>query len=231
MRPARIAAVAALLLAAVALAGVARPDAARSAEDAPAGITVTGTGTVTAVPDRATFWFGVQTEGRTASQALAANTSAMRRVVDALRDAGIAAADLQTQGVSVGTRMTETGETAGYTATNSVSARIRDLGRVGAVIDAAVAAGANQVNGPELTRSNAAELYRNALRRAYADARAKAQVLAETTGVSLGAVVNVVEAGGVPVPLGAGRQADAETTVLPGTQEIQASATVTFAVS
>src|SRR5919109_1162406 len=64
-------------------------------------ITVTGTGTVSAVPDRAEFSFGVTTEARTATQALAANSADMRKVIDALKGAGVAAANIQTQTVSL----------------------------------------------------------------------------------------------------------------------------------
>jgi uncharacterized protein YggE len=98
------------------------------------------------------------------------------------------------------------------------------------VIDAAVAAGANQVYGPSLSRSDQDDLYRQALRTAYADARAKAQVLAAAAGLSVGRVLAMQESGGVPVPL-VDRAGAAETQVPiePGTQSIQASVTVTFA--
>jgi uncharacterized protein YggE len=209
---------------------VVRPGAAASAEEPVAGITASGAGAVTVVPDRATFWFGVQSDSRTASAALAADATEMRRVVDALRGAGVAAADLQTQQVSVSPRTNETGGIVGYTAVNSVSARVRDLDRTGAIIDAAVAAGANTVNGPQLTRGDQTPSYRSALRAAIADARAKAQQLAEASNLTLGPIVSVVETGG-GVPLAAEARSAADTPMLPGTQEIQATVTVTFGVA
>jgi hypothetical protein len=121
----------------------------------------------------------------------------------------------------------------GYVAQNSVSATIAELARVGAVIDAAVAAGANQVYGPSLARDDQAELYRRALRAALDDARADAQVLAAAANVSLGRVTAVVE-GGAPQPLAyAADQARAaeSTPVEPGTQQVTATVTVTFSVS
>ena len=127
MTPARIAAAVALVAAAAAFAAFARPDQALSAEEPEAGITVNGIAVVSAVPDRALFWFGVQSEGRTASAAMNANAAEMRRVVDALRSAGVAAADLQTQNVSLSPRTNESGDIVGYTAVNNVSARIRNL--------------------------------------------------------------------------------------------------------
>ena len=233
MRLARIALAAALLLAVAALAGVGQPAPARGQEaDGPArSITASGAGSVTTVPDRAHFSFGVQAQARTASAALQAADVQLRKVVAALRDAGVAQADIQTEQISLSARTTDDGgEIVGYTAVSSVSVRVRNLERAGPVVDAAVGAGANQVFGPALTRSDQAGLYRGALRAAYADARAKAQVLAEAAGVTLGAVSSVVEGGGgSPVPLAAGGETKAG--IEPGTQEIQASVTVTFAVS
>jgi uncharacterized protein len=235
MKPLRILIAAAFVLAVAALAGVGQPESARGQEtDAPArSITASGLGSVTTVPDRAHFSFGVQAQSRTASQALEAADAQLNRVVAALRGAGVAQADIQTEQISLSPRTSEDGvQIVGYTAVSSVSVRVRNLDRAGPIVDAAVAAGANQVYGPSLTRSDQAALYRSALRSAYADARAKAQALAEAAGVTLGAMTATVEGGGnVPMPVAAGRAEDAKATVEPGTQEIQASVSVTFAVS
>jgi uncharacterized protein len=235
MKPLRILIAAAFVLAVAALAGVGQPESARGQEtDAPArSITASGLGSVTTVPDRAHFSFGVQAQSRTASQALEAADAQLSRVVAALRGAGVAQADIQTEQISLSPRTSEDGvQIVGYTAVSSVSVRVRNLDRAGPIVDAAVAAGANQVYGPSLTRSDQAALYRNALRSAYADARAKAQALAEAAGVTLGAMTATVEGGGnVPMAVAAGRAEDAKATVEPGTQEIQASVSVTFAVS
>ena len=235
MKILRILALAALGLVVAALAGAARPESASglAAQLRAEGITVNGTGSIRAVPDRADFSFGVQSTGRTASAALDANSAEMRRVIAALREAGVAAADIQTQHVALSPRLSDNGEAIiGYIAQNTVSAHLRDLDRAGAVIDGAVAAGANQVYGPSLTRSNAAELYRNALRASVADARTKAQAIAAAAGVALGAVVGVTETGGAPMPLAEkGTAATDAAPIEPGTQEIQASVTVTFAVA
>lgn len=216
-------------LVAAALSGVAGPEPAVSAAaDTQNGITVTGTGAVTTVPDEAEFSFGVTTHAGTAAAALAANGEAMRRVTAALRGA-----EVRTEQVSLSPRYSENGtEIVGYTATNTVLARIRNLARAGAFIDAAVEAGANQVYGPSLTSSERDELYREALRAAYAEARAKAQTLAAAADISLGRAVDVVEAGGpVPLPMAEMAARVADTAIEPGTQEIQATVTVTFATS
>lgn len=236
MRTLRILAAAVLLLALAALAGVGRPEAAQGQEAAgpTRSITATGSGSVDAVPDRAHFSFGVQAQARSAAQALAAADAQLARVVAAVRAAGVAAADVQTEQVSLSPRTAEDGgEIVGYTAIGSVSVRVRNLDRAGAIVDAAAGAGANLVYGPSLSLSGEDALYRAALRAAYADARAKAQALADAAGVRLGQLTAAVEGGGaVPVPLAVpGRAEDAQATIEPGTQELQATVTVTFAVS
>ena len=123
-------------------------------------VTVSGTGVVTAVPDRAQISAGVESRAPTARAALAANAAAMRKVLDALRARG--GKDVTTQTVSLSTAFDEQGEPDGFVASNIASAET-SLAGAGALIDAAVAAGANTVYGPSLSRSDAEELYREAL--------------------------------------------------------------------
>ncbi len=221
------------LLALAALAAVIQAGDAPAAADATSGgITVQGTASVSAVPDRAQLSVGVESQGATAKAALAANAAEMRGVLAALRSAG--ATDLKTQSVSLNSRYAEGGAVQGFTAQNSVSATVREVGRAGAVIDAAIAAGANQVYGPSLTHSNPAALYRQALRAAVAEARLSAQALAAASNLTLGAVTAVVEGGSAPMPLAmASRAADeaGSTPIEPGQQEVNASVAVTFAAS
>jgi uncharacterized protein YggE len=199
-----------------------------------AGITVVGTGTVTATPDTAEWSFGVQTSADTAEAALGANSAAMEKILAALRDAGIAADDLQTEQVSVYPRTSDDGTSVvGYDASNTVRATIHELGRAGAVVDAAVAAGANQVYGPSLTVSDAEAQYEAAMEAAFDDARARAEAIAAKAGVELGAPVAIVEGGGGGGvdPYYAGAEAAAEDVAIePGTQDVAASLTVTFAI-
>jgi uncharacterized protein YggE len=200
-----------------------------------AGITVTGTGSVTATPDTAEWSFGVQTSADTAEVALGANSEAMEQVVAALEDAGVAGDDLQTQQVSVWPRTSDDGlSIVGYDASNTVRATIHDLQRAGAIVDAAVAAGANQVYGPSLTVSDAEASYREAVDAAFDDARARAEAIAEKAGVTLGAPVAIVESGGGGSMPYYGRamaeDAAADVAIEPGTQDVGASLTVTFAI-
>jgi hypothetical protein len=232
----RIALVAGAALAVAGVSGIGQPEAAISAAgDNARTITVSGTGTADGEPNRADFTFGVVTQGRTARGALAANAAEARRVIAALRSAGVQERDIQTQQVSISPVLTDDGRTVtGYSARNAVLARLRDLSRAGAAIDAAVEAGANEVYGPNLVQADRSTLERQALQAAMADARAKAQAVATAGGVSLGRVVTVVEGGQVPPPVpyaaDMARAAAESTPIAPGTQEIGASVTVTYAV-
>jgi uncharacterized protein YggE len=119
----------------------------------------------------------------------------------------------------------------GYVASNSVTVRTA-LGSAGKIVDAAVGAGANGVSGPSLDVSDQTALYRDALRKAVDDAKLKAQALADAAGISLGAVQSITEGGSAtPIPMTDKMSAAAGTPVEAGTQEIQASATVTYAAS
>ena len=127
----------------------------------------------------------------------------------------------------------ETGQVNGYVASNSVSA-VSDVDDAPALIDAATEAGANQINGPGLSSSNAEALYRQALAKAVADARLNAEALAKASGRTLGAITTMVESGAVsPEPLyraGLKAAADSSTPVVPGEQETSATVSVTFSL-
>ena len=237
MRTRRALWISAVLLAASALAGVGAPQLIRaeSTDPKPGTISVDGSGSVTTEPDTATTSFGVVTQGATAQDAMAQNSTAMAKVIEALKRAGVAGKDLQTQYVSLDPRYDNQGrEVLGYNATNSVAAVVRDLAQVGRVIDAGIAAGANNVSGPSLSREDRDKLYNEALEKAVADAKAKAEVLARAAGVSVGAVQSVSEnqQGGGPVPLGyAAMRAVADTPIEAGTTQITASVRVVFALT
>jgi uncharacterized protein YggE len=225
----RLVIVAALLLGAAAIAGVARPEgshASASADPASRTITVSGTGTASSTPTRATLSFGVQTQAATAKAALAENATAMKKVLAALQDAG--AKDLRTDAVSLSPVFGDDQQLQGYTALNSVSATVT-YAAAGGTIDAAVEAGANQVYGPTPLAGDAEAVYAKALTDAVANARGHAKTLAAAAGATLGAVVSVAEGGSSPVPMyQKAADAVAPTPVVPGSQETTASVTVTF---
>ena len=233
MKTLRIVIAALIVLALAAFSGVGRPEAAESAgEEARGGITVTGAGSVTTVPDEAEFSLGITTKGRTAGTALAANSKRMRELIEALKAAGIAERDIQTRDVSVGSDYDETGRSDDFVASNTVSVLIRDLDRAGAVLDAAAQAGANNVYGPSLTRSNRDGLEAKALEYSVANARKRAETLAEAAGVELGAVTAITESDPTHEGGWAMRAADVASSppIEKGAQEIQATVTLTFAI-
>ena len=216
----------------VALAGaVGLPDLAGAQDPAPAAdsITVTGLGSVTAVPDEAQMSFGVETRGATAKAAVAANADAMRGVINALRQSG--ARKIATEWVSVYPSTGANGDVTGYAASNSVSA-VADASDAPGVIDAAVGAGANDVSGPGLSSSDADALYRQALSKAVDEARLRAQALAKAAGRSLGPITTMVEGGAEPTPMyrAAAEASAASPPIVPGEQETTATVSVTFSL-
>ena len=228
----RLAAVAVLLLAAAALAGVARPDGSRAADtpattDPPRTITVSGSGTATSTPTKASISFGVQTQDPSAKAALAQNARDMQQVLDALKKAG--ATEIQTQSVSLSPTYGDNGLLTGYSASNTVSVTVT-FGAAGATIDAAVGAGANQVYGPSPLVGDLEAQYQKALADAVANARARGEVLAKAAGETLGRVTSVVEGGSsfTPMQYAKTAAADGGTPVLAGPQDTTASVTVTF---
>jgi hypothetical protein len=233
MKPLRVAVLVVLAAAVVAFAGVGRPEPAGGAEKPAGGITVTGVGTITSVPDEASFTIGVQTQGSTAREALSANSEQMRRVIAAVKAAGVAKDDIKTQDVSVSANYADEGRIDGYSARNSVLVKIRDLDKAGPILDAASNAGANEVYGPTLSRSDEDALQAKALRGAVEDARKKAEALADAAGVRLGRVTSITEgSSGGWQPYYASERALAKDAapIEPGTQDSQATVTVTFAI-
>jgi len=223
----KIAVVLGLVVAAVAAVAVLQPGGAGAVDPPPTTdtVTVSGEGVVLAVPDRAEISAGVETRAPTARAALQANASAMADVLAALRSAG--GTDVTTQSVSLSTSFDDKGSPNGFVASNIASATVA-FAKAGALIDAAVAAGANTVYGPSPSRSDADALYREALAKAVADAGGRAAVLAKAAGRELGRVTAISESGAAPVPVFAKAAADASTPVESGPQETTASVSVTY---
>lgn len=224
-----VAAAALVLLAVAALPGVGRPEPARG-DTVPSGtVTTTGHGVVAAVPNEASITAGVHTEAASASAALAENAKLMDAVVAAMKDTG--GTELQTQQVSLSPQTDAQGSVRAYAADDTVSAKTT-IAAAGALIDAAVNAGANTVSGPTLDLSSRDALYLDALGEAVADARAKAEALAKAGGFGIGQVSSVTESSASPpVPLFQGAVAkSAATPVEPGTQDVTADVTVSFVI-
>ena len=224
-----------VLLVAAAIAGVAQPHLGRSATPSTGTtITVTGNGTVDATPDQASFDFGVTTNGATAAEALSRNASQARAIIDALKKAGVGSSDIQTTQVSLWPQTSSNGRRiTGYQASNSVQVKAA-LGKSGALVDAAVGAGANNVDGPSLDTADKSSLYDQALKQALGEAKGKAQAIAERRGpharrAAEGARGRTGDAD--RLRRRAGGAAKAAPPIEAGTQQIQASVTVTYSAA
>jgi uncharacterized protein YggE len=230
--------ISALVLVASAVAGVGAPLLIRADTGNPASssatLSVVGTGVVTTKPDTAVVAAGVASQAVKAADAMSANADAMTKVIDALKAQGIDAKDLQTSTVSLDPRFDDQGiSIVGYTASNSVSATVRDITATGPVIDAAVAAGANTISGPTLTRDDTDKLYRDALEEAVAQARLKATALARASGKTLGDIRSVSEGTDEAAPLtfsAAAAKDVAPTPIETGTTDVTANVRVVFAL-
>jgi uncharacterized protein YggE len=197
---------------------------------------VVATGEVTRVPDIARISTGVITTAPSATAALEQNAAQMRRVRDALRRAGIADRDVQTSAINLypDYRQDERGgnpQLIGYRAQNEVTVRFRDIANTGKILDALVAEGANQINGPMLSIDKPEAALDEARTKALANARARAELYARATGKKVGRIVAISEGGaGMPGPI-YGRAASmmAESTKIdPGEQALSVTLSVTF---
>jgi hypothetical protein len=165
---------------------------------------IVATGEVSRVPDIARISAGVVTTATTATAALEQNTRQMRAVRDALRKAGIADRDIQTSAINLypDYRHDERGnqpQLIGYRAQNEVSVRFRDIANTGKILDALVAQGANQINGPMLTIDKPEAALDEARTKALANARARAELYARATGKKVGRILAISEGGSNPV--------------------------------
>jgi uncharacterized protein YggE len=196
-------------------------------------VTVTGNGSVTAVPDQASFSFTVQTKATTAAAALTRNGNDTKAVIAAVEATGVPEGNIQTAQVSLNPVVSNDGTSiVAYTATDTITVTKLAIAKAGSIVDAAVGAGATDVSGPSLELSAQDALYNKALKDAVANAKSKALALADAAGRNLGEVVSIVEGGGaVPLPFPVGAAKDASTPIEPGTQEVQATVTVTYALN
>jgi uncharacterized protein YggE len=199
-------------------------------------VTVSGTATVRSSPDEAVVTLGVQTQARSAQEALQQNANRMVDVMEALLDAGLKQSDIATAGISLYPDYDSDGSViVGYTTENLVSATVHDMDEVGEVIDAAVAAGANVTGGISFQLSDRDQGVGRALQAAVEDARSKAEILAAAGGATLGSVISITETGASTSPpvyykdmVVAGQ---ATTPVSPPTLEAQVSVTVVWSLS
>jgi len=212
------------------------------------GIWVGGKGEMTVTPDIATLRLGVESQKATVAEAQAEASEAMDKVMTALKDSGVAEKDIQTQYFSIRQRTKWDRETdeeivIGYQVTNTVSAKIRDIDKVGTIIDFAAKAGGDlvRIQGISFSVEEPSTYYAELREKAMADAEAKAKQLAELAGVTLGRVTYVSE--GIQVPrtwevymdmeggmAPAPAPAPPPTLISPGETEISLTVQVAYAI-
>jgi len=197
-------------------------------------ITVIGTGQVRGTPDVADLVIGVSGRGGTATDVLARIGDRAQKVIDALKGAGVSDDDIQTADLSVQPVTNDHGDVTGYQATNTVSARIRDLTKAGAIVDAAAAQAGDDIRVQGITFSidDDSALLAAARTQATKRARAQAEALASGAGVEVGAVRSISETTNtVPLTYGAEAAAPAASTpVMPGSETLSVQARVVFAI-
>ncbi len=207
---------------------------AETQQQTPRTIAISGSGEVTAAPDMASVTVGVVEQADTAGAALAANNTKMGALLTALKDAGIADKDVQTSNFSVNPRyefdqQKQTQKMIGYEVSNQVTVRVRKLDQLGALLDTLVKAGSNQMYGISFSIADTAKLEDEARKRAYADAKHKADVYAAAAGVKVGKVLSLSESSGYrpPMPVFARKMAaDAAPAVPVAAGEASVSASV-----
>lgn len=180
-------------------------------------IRVQGEGRVAVAPDMAIVTMSVVSEAETARAALDANNAAMAKVIDAMKAEGIEGKDLQTANFSIQPRYyhpprasdgeSEPPRIVGYTVSNELSVRVRDLARLGAILDKAVTLGINSGGNVAFTNAETDAIVEKARAAAMKDALARAQTLAAAAGVTLGPILEISEnfSPPGPVPLARGR--------------------------
>lgn len=198
-----------LLLAASLLAGLMIQPAFSAEAAKEAVITVSGEAHASLAPDLAIISFAVSKTEKTARAALDANNQAMTAVVKALKESGIAAKDLQTSGFSIAPQFVYPNDNnnnpkppvlTGYTVTNTLTVRLRDLAKIGSVLDRSVTLGINEGGSINFSNENPEKTIDGVRAAAMKNAAAKAKILAEAAGVKLGRIVEISEASAAPEP-------------------------------
>jgi len=208
-------------------------------------VTVTGTGSVSATPNLALVTLGVETDAAQAATALSQNNQQIQAVVTAVTNAGVAAADVQTRVVQlppryaqpeattgqVPTPPTSRGQVVGYTALNMVEVRVRNVSQLGSLIDAAVTAGANRVEGINFQVENPTNLLTQARQAAWNDALNTARQLATLAGSGLGQVMTITESTTGPIPVATDLRQGGAVPISPGSVNVETTVRVTWLLS
>ncbi|MDB5677648.1 SIMPL domain-containing protein [Sphingomonas bacterium] len=199
---------------------------------------VSATGKTTRVPDIATIRAGVVTQSATAAQALADNARRMAGVLAALKTAGVQPRDIATSNVSLQPQYRYENDKppviTGYQASNTVSVRFRDVAKSGAILDALVAQGANQIDGPNLSLDQPDAAFDEARVDAVKRARARAELYAKAAGLNVVRILTISEGGdvaGSPMPIAymaRDKLQAVPTSISPGETDVTVTVSVRF---
>ena len=211
--------------------------AAEGDKSAESHVSVSATGSVAADPDMATISTGVIVEADTAKDALARNSTVMAKLIDGLKALAIAAKDIQTTAVNVEPRYVQAKDgrpttISGYRVVNQVRLTVRDVKRLGEILDSAITLGANQVNGINFDVSNAETLKDEARKQAMVNAKRRAELYATAAGAQLGSVLTIsedVSSGPRPMPLARAAMAG-NVPIEAGTRTLTVEVHVTYAL-
>ena len=202
-----------------------------------ARVIVVGEGKVSVAPDYASIRGGVTTRAKTASEATDANSKAMTAVIAALIAAGIAEKDIQTERFSVqpvyaAPQPGAEQRLTGFSASNQVNVTVRDIKKVGDILDRLISSGATDIGSIEFLHSDTVKVLDQAREAAMADARRKAELYARAGGLTLGPIVWITEDSGytprMPMPMGARA---ASTPIMAGEDTLEVRVTVGFAIA
>lgn len=230
-----ITAIVLVVLVTTALAGslaFAKPAAATAGGNS---VSVSGTAQVTIKPDVAYATFGTQTSDADAAKARTANDALMKKVLDAVKAQGVDEKDIKTVDFAINPRYDANGTAVtGYEVVNSIQVKVKNLDKLGAIMDAALAAGANNAGNLYFDVENREDAYNQAVVKAIENAKQRAETLAKSAGRTLGAVSAVSETGGYsPYPMFATRDAAmaagaGSVPVSSGEMQISASVSITY---
>lgn len=226
------------------VAGLAAPLQAQTLSPVPLAadatvLSVSTSAQASATPDIARISAGVVTQAADSNNALRQNATRMAAVLAAVKAAGISASDVQTGAITLNPQYryaeNEPAVITGYQASNSINLKVRDLARLGQVLDALAAQGANQIDGPSFAIDKPEPLYQQARIDALASARAQADTYASQLGLRVRRVVSLSEAGhggGMPVPVMAMRASSKaemmDTPVAAGESQVSVNLDVVF---
>ena len=222
--------------------GMSMTASAQSAYAIPADgtlLSVSASADATRVPDVATLSAGVVTQAADGNSAMRQNAQQMDKVLAAIKAAGIAERDVQTSGVSLNPQYryadNEAPKITGYQASNTVSLKVRDIAKLGKVLDALAGVGANQINGPSFEIDNPEPVYDEARLAALKKAQGRAETYAKSLGLKVRRIVSISEGNGGfrPVPMMAmakmeARDASGAPPVSPGESTVSINLDVVF---